>query len=105
MVNTDLKTMESYDVKLGGTKIGTVEQNGTFTYKLDPAKVESVTVTLGDTAVTGAYDEETGVITITNATGEVNISVVQKVPATTATPESSNGEATTEPTTAPAQGG
>ena len=105
MVNTDLKTMESYDVKLGGTKIGTVEQNGNFTYKLDPAKVQSVAVTMGEgnTAVNDAYNAETGVITITNATGEVNITVVQKVPATTATPESSNGEATTEPTTAPSE--
>lgn len=93
MENTDLKTMESYDVKLGGTKIGTVEQNGNFTYKLDPAKVESVIVTMGEgnTAVNDAYDAATGVITITNATGEVNISVVPKVPATTEAPEGGEG--------------
>lgn len=97
MENSDLKTMESYDVTVNGTKVGTVEQNGTFTYKLDKDAVESVTVTMGegDTAVTDAYNDETGVVTVPNATGAVKITVVPK------TPETTGDAGASEPTTSP----
>lgn len=81
MENSALKTMESYDVTIGGTKVDTVEQGGTYTYTIDAATkevVQSVEVLMGNAAVSNAYDEETGVITVPNASGDITITITKQ---------------------------